>query len=92
MSIRFYLPDCAVKVIINNYLRRVVDIEDSRPYDPEYETEFPLYQDLPTDLKEWLTANKITANLVYTPQEEFVIEFYSTEDAAFYNLTWINSE
>ena len=88
MAIRYYLPDHAVKDIINNYLRRVVEIEDSKPYDPEYETEFPLYQDLPTDLKDWLAVNNINANLVYTPQEAFVIEFYNHEDAVFYKLTW----
>lgn len=88
MSIRFDLPDCAVKIIISNYLQRVIEIEDSRPYDPEYETEFPIYQDLPIDLKDWLFENNIKANLVYTPQEEFVIEFYNHEDAAFYKLTW----
>lgn len=88
MSIRFDLPDYVVKAIINNYLQRIVEIEDSKPYDPEYETEFPLYQDLPSDLKDWLSENNIKANLVYTPQEEFVIEFYNNEDAAFYKLTW----
>lgn len=89
------LSDLIADLTTGNYVERIVHKEwsideNSSSKIVEYSglEYFPVYEDLPKEVQDWLQENDISAELIFEERFPLMLKFESDSQAFLYQLRW----
>lgn len=91
MGIRISLNEHLVNEIIKNYIDRAIETEVEHKYTEsgeEYEIIYPMFEDLPLEIREWLKDNNIKVSFYYNERVPDWLEFKNIEDSTLFKMRW----
>ena len=91
MGIRTVLNDGLVNATIKNYIDRAIETEVEQKYintREEYEIVYPIFEDLPIELREWLIDNNIDVGFYYNERICDWLEFENEQDSILFKMRW----